>query len=112
MRIALPTALCVAANVVATCAIAQAEECTPTAERHAVQVTHPGGSHRRPAVSGENDFYQSLDNGWVFALQRAETGWQIRLYDGVPEQGAVDLTQLTSPARSPQPPGSLRLAFP
>ncbi|MEO0424223.1 MAG: hypothetical protein AAF184_17930 [Pseudomonadota bacterium] len=92
--------------ILTACAITRAQECVPTAERYAVEITQPGANNLRPVVSGENSFYQSLDNGWVFALERAEEGWQVRLYDGVPG-GAVDLTQLTPPLRGTPNPRDL-----
>lgn len=57
-----------------------------------------------PFVAGERGFYQALQNGWIFALVRAENGWSLRLHDGEPVADAVDLTSLTPPLRgAPNP---------
>ncbi|WP_430401385.1 hypothetical protein [Hyphomonas sp.] len=77
--------------------------CEPTAESHAVRIV---GQDRQgasvadfPEVAGDRSFYQTLGNGWVFALMRVENGWSIRLYEKEPVGSAVDLTSLTPPLR-------------
>ena len=74
--------------VLLAAAPASAQNCTPTADRHAYHLfTEIWGSrtHREPIV----------DTGWVFTLLKAKYGWHIRLYD----QAGVDLTQITPPFR-------------
>jgi hypothetical protein len=50
-----------------------------------------------PYVAGEQSFFQPLDNGWVFALVKAEEGWTLRLYEHARIGDAVDLTAMTPP---------------
>jgi len=91
-------------------ALAGPQDCKPTPDRYAVRISPVGTEdtpRSRPSVSGERSFYQTLDNGWVFALQRTETGWRLGLFDGEPERGAVDLTQLTPPLRGAPNPREL-----
>lgn len=84
------------------CASAHAQTCESTPQTHAVRIQ--GNHDALPAVSGDNNFYQTLDNGWVFALVRNELGWSVRLYEGEPVGNAVDLTSLTPPQRgAPNP---------
>lgn len=91
-------------------AFAGPQDCEATPERYAFRITPVGTADvlgARPSVSGERSFYQTLDNGWVFALQRVETGWQLRLFDGEPTRASVDLTQLTPPLRGAPNPREL-----
>ncbi len=83
---------------------AQAAEpqCAPSPSHEAVRI--PGMGQELPFVAGDRNFYHTLDNGWVFALMRAENGWLVRLYDREPIGDAVDLTSLTPPLRgAPNP---------
>jgi len=82
--------------------------CEPTPQNHAVRIVAQDGRGNPPAgfpeVWGDSSFYRTLENGWVFALVRAENGWSIRLYEGEPVGDAVDLTTLTPPLRgAPNP---------
>ena len=77
-------------------------QCQSTLSHHAVRIEGTDG--QLPFVVGDQNFYQALDNGWVFALTRAELGWSIRLYERDPVGDAVDLTSLTPPLRgAPNP---------
>lgn len=81
---------------------ALAQNCEPTPERHAVRIlgTNPAGAltdRELPYVAGDRSFFRRLDNGWVFALLRAENGWSIRLYENNNTDQALDLTALTPP---------------
>ena len=73
------------------------EDCSPTPQMHAVSIPNAA---TETEVFGDHDFYQALDNGWVFALLRSELGWSIRLYDHDPIGDAVDLTAMTPPFRN------------
>ena len=57
------------------------QTCEPTPQNHAVRITGQAMQGAPvtdfPEVSGDRNFYQTLDNGWVFALMRAETGWSV-----------------------------------
>lgn len=76
--------------------------CAPTPSHHAVRIL--GDEQKLPYVAGDQNFYQTLKNGWVFALMRIENGWSVRLYEGEPVGDAVDLTALTPPLRgAPNP---------
>jgi hypothetical protein len=84
------------------------QTCEPTPQNHAVRITGQAMQGAPvtdfPEVSGDRNFYQTLDNGWVFALMRAETGWSVRLYEKEPIGTALDLTSLTPPLRgAPNP---------
>lgn len=84
---------------------AHAQSCEPTPAMNAVRIlgTGPDGEPSqtdRPVVTGDNNFYQHLDNGWVFALQRADAGWSVRLYEHADTNNAVDLTSMTPPFTS------------
>ncbi|MEQ8651678.1 MAG: hypothetical protein RIC87_04375 [Kiloniellales bacterium] len=79
-----------------------AQACDATPERHAVRIlgTGPDGGLTDlefPYIAGDRSFYRRLDNGWVFALMRAENGWSIRLYENDNIDQALDLTALTPP---------------
>ncbi len=77
-------------------------QCNPTPSHHTVRIE--GKDQQLPFVAGDQNFYETLENGWVFALVRAELGWSIRLYEGDPIGDAVDLTSLTPPLRgAPNP---------
>lgn len=76
--------------------------CEATPKRHAVRITGEDGA--LPQVAGDEAFFQALDNGWVFALIRAELGWSIRVFDREPIRDAADLTAATPPLRgAPNP---------
>lgn len=86
----------------------QIRECYPTPHHHAVRIVsrndHGHVLNEFPYVAGDRNFYQRLDNGWLFTLQRIENGWAIRLYDHEPIGDAIDLTSLTPPLRgAPNP---------
>ena len=53
------------------------QACEPTPQNHAVRITGQAMQGTPvadfPEVSDDRNFYQTLDNGWVFALMRAET---------------------------------------
>ena len=72
-------------------------DCEATPTHHAVRIQ--GQGQQLPFVAGDQNFYQTLDNGWVFALVRAENGWSIRLFAGEPVGNAVDLSSLTPPLK-------------
>ncbi len=79
-----------------------AQSCEPTPERHAVRIlgTNPAGEltdREFPYVAGNRSFFRRLENGWVFALTRAENGWSIRLYENDDIDKAFDLSALTPP---------------
>lgn len=83
-------------------ASAVAQTCDPTPEKHAVriqaiQANGDSAPLKLPHVSGDQQFFQVLENGWVFALIKTELGWAIRLYDSEPIGDAADLTSLTPP---------------
>lgn len=81
---------------------ALAQTCEPTPQSYAVRIQADNG--QLPHVAGDAPFYQTLDNGWVFALVKNELGWSIRLYEDEPVSDAVDLTSLTPPLRgAPNP---------
>ncbi|MEO0398374.1 MAG: hypothetical protein AAF224_03000 [Pseudomonadota bacterium] len=86
-----------------------APPCTPSAATEAVRIVGVGpdgalSDYEKPYVAGARDFYQELDNGWVFALMRAENGWSIRLYENNQIGDARDLTAMTPPLRgAPNP---------
>lgn len=85
---------------------AVAQTCDPTPGKHAVRIQATGDRAplKLPHVSGDEQFFQRLDNGWVFALIKTELGWAIRLYDREPIGDATDLTSLTPPLRgAPNP---------
>lgn len=88
---------------------ANAQTCDPTPEKHAIriQAVQANGDTNPlalPHVSGDQQFFQTLENGWVFALIKTELGWAIRLFDGEPIGDATDLTSLTPPLRgAPNP---------
>lgn len=90
-------------------AAAAAQTCDATPEKHAVRILGAGpdgmlSTQSFPFVAGEQSFFQQLENGWVFALMRAENGWSIRLYESEPIGDAVDLTSMTPPLRgAPNP---------
>lgn len=97
-RLAAVAALCGAGLA----APAAAQTCEPTPTMHAVRILGTGRDGaltdlERPYVAGERSFFQELDNGWVFALMRAEAGWSIRLYENAAIGDAVDLTSMTPP---------------
>ncbi|MEM9233548.1 MAG: hypothetical protein AAGA69_04830 [Pseudomonadota bacterium] len=89
--------------------VSMAQDCTPTPEKNAVRIlgTEPDGTLTKrefPYIAGDRNFYQTLDNGWIFALVKAENGWSLRLYEGEPVGDAVDLTSMTPPLRgAPNP---------
>jgi len=81
---------------------AAAQICEPTPELHAVRIVGTDGSgsqtsNEAPFVAGERGFFQSLDNGWVFALIPADYGWSLRVYENAQIGDVVDLTSLTPP---------------
>lgn len=86
----------------------QIGECHPTPHHYAVRIV-PHDEHGRvlnefPYVAGDRNFYQRLDNGWLFSLQRIENGWALRLYDHESIGDSIDLTSLTPPLRgAPNP---------
>lgn len=81
---------------------AYAQVCEPTSEKHAVKI---GGASNAPIeIYGDKEYFQNLENGWVFALLRTELGWSARLFDKEPIGDAVDLTALSPPLRgAPNP---------
>ncbi len=84
---------------------ALAQTCEPTPSTNATRIlgTDADGhltATERPFVSGDRSFYQQLDNGWVFALVRADAGWSLRLYEHANVSDAVDLTSMTPPFSS------------
>ncbi len=95
-------------SVVSSSISAPGQICEPTPQNHAVRIV---GQDARgdplpgfPEVAGDRNFYQTLDNGWVFALVRAEHGWSLRVYEKEPVGNAADLTSLTPPLRgAPNP---------
>ncbi|MCA8891035.1 MAG: hypothetical protein KDA56_04300 [Hyphomonas sp.] len=83
---------------------ATGQTCDPSPQRHAVHITSEPPGEDFAEVAGDRSFYQVLDNGWVFALMRAEEGWSLRVFDRAPIGDAVDLTSLTPPLRgAPNP---------
>ncbi len=81
---------------------AHAQQCESTVSTRAIRIlgTAPDGSltdQDFPAVAGDRSFFQTLDNGWVFALMRAENGWSLRVYEHERIGDAVDLTSMTPP---------------
>lgn len=76
---------------------ATGQTCDPSPQRHAVHITSEPPGEDFAEVAGDRSFYQVLDNGWVFALMRAEEGWSLRVFDRAPIGDAVDLTSLTPP---------------
>ncbi|MGB3626672.1 MAG: hypothetical protein WA989_12635 [Henriciella sp.] len=102
-RIMGAVALCLSPFSVSSFAHAQEPPaCEPTLEAHAYRIkgeTNAGELSDRisPEIYGNHSFYQALENGWVFSLQRAEEGWTVRLYESEPVGDAVDLTSLTPP---------------
>jgi hypothetical protein len=90
---------------------AMGQSCEPTPQNHAVRIVAQSAQgdvlSGFPQVSGHRDFYQRLDNGWVFALLHAENGWSLRLYEKEPIGDAVDLTSLTPPLRGAPNPRDL-----
>ncbi len=88
------------------CSHAQLLDCAASETRHAISI-EPGTigqfeararSHMSDQIEvfGDQSFYLTLDNGWVFALIRISHGWAVRVYDRetLPQ---VDLTQITPP---------------
>lgn len=102
-RLAGTFVFCLSPVLVLSAAHAQNEPaCEPTAEAYAFRIkgeSPPGEltDQSAPEVYGSHSFYQALENGWVFSLQKAEEGWSIRLYDGEPVGDATDLTSMTPP---------------
>lgn len=87
------------------CPAAVAQACEPSAATNAVRIlgTGPNGDPEQsehPYVAGDRSFYQQLDNGWVFALIRAEAGWSVRLFENADTGDAADLTSMTPPFSS------------
>ena len=90
-------------------ASALAQSCEPTPHSDAVRILGQAQDGRltsevHPVVHGENNFYQILQNGWVFGLIRSEYGWSIRVFDAIDTRTATDLTASTPPLRgAPNP---------
>ncbi|MBI1394234.1 MAG: hypothetical protein GC152_16005 [Alphaproteobacteria bacterium] len=83
-------------------AAAHAQECQPTAERHAARILgrdSAGGltPNEFPFVAGEQSLFQTFENGWTFALMSTENGWAVRVFENPQIGMAVDLTSLTPP---------------
>ena len=79
-----------------------AQICEPTSEKHAVKIDGPVDAPIE--VYGDKEYFQTLENGWVFALLRTELGWTARIFDRDPIGDAVDLTALSPPLRgAPNP---------
>ncbi len=79
-----------------------AQTCDPTAQSHAVKIGPT--AHEPIEVFGDTEYFQMLENGWVFALLRTELGWSVRVYDREPIGEGVDITALTPPLRgAPNP---------
>jgi hypothetical protein len=103
IRVISAAASSVAAACMALPVLADSErQCTPTPETHAYRIQGKNLAGELtdleyPQVYGTSHFYQTLDNDWIFSLQRSETGWSVRLYDGEPVGDAIDLTALTPP---------------
>lgn len=106
MRVSALLCAFVLSAVISTVANANSPQpsCEPTPEKNAVRIlgTDVEGvltDQEYPYIAGERNFYQTLANGWVFALVQAENGWSIRLYENEPIGDAVELTSLTPPFR-------------
>ena len=68
---------------------ASAQPCEATEGRSSILLSRE--------VAGERAFRKYLEGpGWIFALENAEYGWDIRLFD----ENGLDLTQMTPPLRS------------
>lgn len=85
--------------------IAVAQDCNPTPSRHAVSIKGINdqgelSAYTDPEIAGERNFFQSLENGWVFAMLRTEHGWAVRIFDREPIADGTDLTAFTPPLRS------------
>lgn len=71
---------------------APVESCEPTPSRHAREI--------QGEIAGKNRFEARVGDAWIFSLEPASYGWDVRLRDA--EQ--MDLTQITPPFRmAPNP---------
>lgn len=66
---------------------AQAQSCEPTVLRHARQI--------QGEIAGKHIFTAPVADEWVFSLEPARYGWDVRLRDA----RHMDLTQITPPFR-------------
>ncbi|WP_022953497.1 hypothetical protein [Leucothrix mucor] len=71
---------------------APTQTCEPTPLRHAKEI--------QGEVAGKNSFQARVNDAWVFSLEPADYGWDIRLRD----EQQMDLTQITPPFRTPPNP--------
>jgi len=71
---------------------APAQTCEPTPLRHAREI--------QGEIAGKNSFTARVDDAWIFSLEPADYGWDVRLRDAQ----QMDLTQITPPFRmAPNP---------
>ncbi len=55
-------------------------------------------------ISGNHDYVQEMPTGWLFWMEAAPFGWDIRIYSNDPDNPpGVDLTAVTPPYYGPNP---------